>query len=197
MLLTPSYNSKDGTLEFLENEKVICKLNYNDAVDFKNQLDSIFPCLDIQNNVKNHQYVKLTMDDLNEFKKYDDRTILGVNLDIKWWTRLEYVSGDIQLILDDGDYFVLEYPCNMDENFPESQVIDGLASSRQIRRCFDKDVLEFIKKHPDFKVQFCEQEVKRESLFDDNIETFYDFSTCGDTQKALLKRIFMHQISKH
>lgn len=195
MNISVQYDKEMQKMVLKNDDKLIAVLDAKEADHFKKEYEQALFQLELDYKAEHNDYAQIILEDFDMWLKAADddededwyekavleSDIMGLDIEVRWMTRLDHSEESIYLLKENGDYEYVGIPDSLKRNFTEAQIKFGQASSRQIRRCFDENVLKLIERQPNFVVTFCGVEVPREYLFSDEKELFFDFETSSDT----------------
>lgn len=199
MSISVQYDKNAQKMVLKTGNDLVAAFDAKEASQFRKEYEQALLQLQSDYRTKTDDYAEIIMEDFeswmesssdNNFDLESDNwveemklqsNIVGIDIEVRWVTQLEYATESIFLLKEDGTKEYFDIPDNLMRNFTVNQIQFGQASSRQIRRCFDNNVLQMIEENPNFVVKFCGAEVPRTSLFSDEKELFFDFGTSSDT----------------
>lgn len=181
-----SFDKDELRMKVFKKEFLVEDLSYEEFLSVEKEMVKEKEKMEIYQKLSTNDYAQIIMEDVDYFEpRYDCekqmlKKVIGIELEVDWMTRLNHTEGRVFLLFEDGTNVSVNYPDNIDRNFSDEQVKFGKASIEQIRNCLDEEVLEYIKKHLNFVVKFCNYEIPRDVLFGED-EMYFDFGTCSDT----------------
>ena len=177
-----SLNENQTTVTVKRNENVVDTMSMEEFQKMYQQAGNILESLELKEALDKREYAQIIMEDIEDTIT-EIENVKGIQLEIRWMTRLQEIESDCEILLRNGrkeDLHMIEYIGNNFE-YRYSRHEESKISSRIIRRCFESALLNYIAKTPDFEVWINGHLMPHEQLVSDEHEGLYGFVYSSDT----------------